>query len=237
MKKNVLITLVLLVFMSYGAIGQHHYRIFGRIDNSLDPLNNRNNLIEGDTVKLHIYDLKLDFKTIVKNKEFSFEGDLPHPSVGMVSYKTRGQAGGFRLLIDSTEYNCHLSLKSEDNTTFYHANISTTSLFYTLGESLFHKQLETKNKINELQDLIEQETDEIVNKIYHEEREKLNSQLEDSYYQKSLEYPGSHEMTFILLSAPGFTYDRYYPFYEAMPEKVKQSHYGRIFYNKLQQVR
>ncbi|MCW3467000.1 DUF4369 domain-containing protein [Chitinophaga nivalis] len=221
----------LLLLLPYFSFSQYHYCVEGEFDNKLLGDVHPYSFKDGDTITMELLNSRQCYTTIIKDGHFKFEGEVATPAVASIVLSKKM---GTKILIDSSKYVCtFFQEKLANNKVGYDVKVVTTSFFHNLWVTLAQKQGALGKKQRELQELIANSESGYQKNVYKEEWETVNKSLSDLYYQASVTYKGTYEMTYILQSAPDLTYDRYIHYYNELPEAIKKSFYGKRLYEKL----
>lgn len=201
------------------------YEIVGEIDNDIKP-NVQGGLTEGSFIFLEHTSAKRVDTAVVKNNKFIFVGECPFPDVATIFYK----GGGNLIFLDSSKYLIKYSLVNPfPNQYGYNVDIQTKSTYHNFGYTLYGKVDKLKAALNNLD--LHMLPGEIG--TFNEEREAVISGIKKLFSELLNDNISVAEKTYLLVTDPYFSYQKYIKFYTNLPEEIKRSGIGQRFYNKL----
>lgn len=224
------------MILPFFVAGQYHYVIEGQFDTSLLGEESEYSVQDGDFMVLKFSNIVRSDTVLIQDKKFRLEGEVEIPAIAMLNLyiKKIGWVKGVAVELDNCHYFIKYAQKKLDDKRYsYETEIDTDSKFYTFRSSTHIKKAELTRKKEELNNLIENSTNDYERMAYGRELKRVEQELFVMYDDIAKIRPATHENTFVLLSAPDFSYDRYIEYYDALSDEVKNSHYGKIMYKKL----
>ena len=232
--KFIILNFIFITIWQQSTYAQLNYQIKGSVDNSVF-FHQDFSIKDGDLITLEFINIKRIDSAIVLDGKFYFNGNVDIPSVATINYNN----GGFLLLIDESSYNVILKVVevAADRYSYDNINVETKSKFYNLWRTLNLQKGNLMTTKKEIQSLLKEDLIEAERNSYLSELEEIDIKLSKLYKDASIKYNSSYEMTYLLPAAPDFSYTRYIDFYNQLPLDIKNSFYGKNFYNRLIQTK
>lgn len=225
---NICCGIILFLLMPVLANSQYKFKIKGYINNGNET--SQKKVSVGDKIVLRFYNLKRADTTLVSDSGFVIEGEVPYPSIAMLEYKY----GGDLLLLDNSSYSYYLDLKIIDSThREYVSTIKTTSSFYTSWKNFQDDKADLFKKKDILLNRFENTNDPDSLLYKNTSIKQIDNEISNTYKQLAIHSSNRYAVAYIVPAAPDFSYAGYNEIYSSLPDSIKNTFYGKNFFNKL----